>query len=230
MEDDVAPHRSRLPALGGPSRIPGPPPRRDGPLGSPAAPTKRSCLSVTLCRAGGGSGGPPWERLRGPAPVTPVPPRPRPVAAEGLHRRGGPGGAEAAPAVKMGVPCSPPRSGGSLLLGWGWAGQGGGRHQGVPLWWHHGARCGAGPLGVAGGRGGGWGLAPPGVVSPWPTPGAQVGEGRWEVSPWHGGPGTRWGNRRLRAPCQELLWALGCLSVCLSICPEVLLDRSAWPG
>ncbi|XP_042648940.1 neuronal-specific septin-3 isoform X2 [Tyto alba] len=108
MEEDVTPHRSRPPAPGGPtgpSRIPGPPPRRDGLLGTP---TKRSCLSVTLRRAGGG---PPWERLRGPAPVTPVPPRPRPAAAEVPQRRGSPGGDEAAPATKTGVPCSPPRSG-----------------------------------------------------------------------------------------------------------------------
>lgn len=118
MEEDITPHRSRLPVLGGPtgpSRIPGPPPRRDGPLSTPAASTKRSCLSVTLRRAGGGGGGPPWERLRGPAPITPVPPRPRPTVAEGPQRHGSPGGAEAAPAAKMGVPCSLPRSGGSPL-------------------------------------------------------------------------------------------------------------------
>uniref|UniRef100_A0A8B9M2V4 Septin 3 n=1 Tax=Accipiter nisus TaxID=211598 RepID=A0A8B9M2V4_9AVES len=114
MEEDVAPHRSRLPAPGGPSglsRIPGPPPRRDGPLGTPAAPTKRSCLSVTLRRAGGVGGGPPWERLRGPAPVTPVPPRPRLTVAEGPQRHGGAGGAEVSPPTKMGVPCTLPRSG-----------------------------------------------------------------------------------------------------------------------
>lgn len=121
MEEDIAPRRSCLPnprGPTGPSRIPGPPPRRDGPLSAPTAPTKRSCLSVTLCRVGRGGGGPPWERLRGLAPVTPVPPRPRPTTAEGVQRRGGPGGAEAALATKMGVPCSPPCSGGSLLTGW----------------------------------------------------------------------------------------------------------------
>ncbi|XP_049678031.1 neuronal-specific septin-3 isoform X3 [Accipiter gentilis] len=114
MEEDVAPHRSRLPAPGGPtgpSRIPGPPPRRDGPLGTPAASTKRSCLSVTLRQAGGVGGGPPWERLRGLAPITPVPPRPRLTVAEGPQRRGGPGGAEVSPPTKMGVPCTLPRSG-----------------------------------------------------------------------------------------------------------------------
>lgn len=223
MEEDVTPHRSRLPTLGSPRRIPGPSSRRDGPLGIPTTPTKRSCFSVTLCRA---AGGPPWERLRGPAPITPVPPRPRPAAAEGPQRHDGPGWAEAASAAKMGVPCSPPRSGGSLLPGW--AGKRGGRHQGVPRQWrHHGTRCGGGPSGAAGGHGGGWGLPTPGAISPWPTPGMQVDEGRREVSSWGGEPGTWWGNGRLRAPCQELLWVLGGLSVCLSVCPDVLLDHSA---
>ncbi|XP_067997853.1 basic proline-rich protein-like [Melanerpes formicivorus] len=117
MEEDVPAHRSRLPVPGGPtspSRIPGPPPRRDSLLGAPSTPTKRSCLSVTLRR---GCGGPPWERLRSPAVVTPVPPRPRPLTTEGPQRCGGPGGAEAALAVRMGVPSSPPHSGGSLLRG-----------------------------------------------------------------------------------------------------------------
>ncbi|XP_027642541.2 neuronal-specific septin-3 isoform X1 [Falco rusticolus] len=114
MEEDVAPRRSRLPTPGGttgPSRIPAPPLQRVGPLRAPAAPTKRSCLLISLRRVGEGGGGPPWERLRGPGPVTPVPPRPRPPATEGLQRRGSAGGTEAAPAAKMGVPCSPPRSG-----------------------------------------------------------------------------------------------------------------------
>ncbi|XP_071588408.1 neuronal-specific septin-3 isoform X1 [Heliangelus exortis] len=111
MEEEIAPHRSRLPAPGSPastSRIPGPRWRRDSPLGVPIDATKRSCLSVTLCRGGGGA---PWERLRGPALVTPVPPRPRPVVAEGPQQHGSPGGAELAPAVKMRVPVSLPRSG-----------------------------------------------------------------------------------------------------------------------
>ncbi|XP_056197817.1 neuronal-specific septin-3 isoform X2 [Falco biarmicus] len=114
MEEDVAPRRSRLPTPGGttgPSRIPAPPLQRVGPLRAPAAPTKRSCLLISLRRVGEGGGGPPWERLRGPGPVTPVPPRPRPPATEGLQRRGSASGTEAAPAAKMGVPCSPPRSG-----------------------------------------------------------------------------------------------------------------------
>ncbi|XP_035167053.1 neuronal-specific septin-3 isoform X2 [Oxyura jamaicensis] len=81
MEEDVAPG----PRPAGPSRIPGPPPRRYGPSGTP---TQRSCLWVTLRH-----GGDPWQRLRDPAPITPVPPRPRHAP--------GPGGAEAAPAEKM---------------------------------------------------------------------------------------------------------------------------------
>ncbi|XP_047934834.1 neuronal-specific septin-3 isoform X2 [Anser cygnoides] len=81
MEEDVSPG----PRPAGPSRIPGPPPRRYGPSGTP---TQRSCLWVTLRH-----GGAPWQRLRGPAPVTPVPPRPRHAP--------GPGGTEAAPAEKM---------------------------------------------------------------------------------------------------------------------------------
>lgn len=124
MEEDIALHRSCLSAPGspsGPSRIPGPPRRRDSPLGVPAS-TKRSCLSVTLRRGGGGL---PWERLRGPAPVTPIPPRPRPVAAEGPQRHGSSGGAEATPVAKMGVSCTPPHSGGSPLTGWAGQGEGG---------------------------------------------------------------------------------------------------------
>ncbi|XP_032052519.1 neuronal-specific septin-3 isoform X2 [Aythya fuligula] len=81
MEEDVTPG----PRPAGPSRIPGPPPRRYSPCGTP---TQRSCLWVTLQH-----GGTPWQRLRGPAPVTPVPPRPR-------HAPGS-GGAEAVPAEKM---------------------------------------------------------------------------------------------------------------------------------
>ncbi|XP_040410513.1 neuronal-specific septin-3 isoform X2 [Cygnus olor] len=80
MEEDVSPG----PRPAGPSRIPGPPLRRYGPSGTP---TQRSCLWVTLRH-----GGTPWQRLRGPAPVTPVPPRPR-------HAPGS-GGTEAAPAEK----------------------------------------------------------------------------------------------------------------------------------
>ncbi|XP_065533088.1 neuronal-specific septin-3 isoform X4 [Lathamus discolor] len=105
MEEDVAHHRGHPPVPGGPSRIPAPSQRRDSPLG---APTKRSCLSVTLRQASAGAGGFLWERLRGPAPITPVPPRPRPTVAEGSQRRGG---AEASPVVKMGVPCALPCSG-----------------------------------------------------------------------------------------------------------------------
>ncbi|XP_065598868.1 neuronal-specific septin-3 isoform X3 [Cyrtonyx montezumae] len=78
MEKDIAsalcPPASRL---AGPSRIPGPLPRRDGPTG---APTQRSCLWVTLRQ---GAGGPPWQRLRVPAPITPVAPCPRPASGHG---------------------------------------------------------------------------------------------------------------------------------------------------
>lgn len=96
MEEDVAPG----PRPAGPSRIPGPPPRWYGPCGTP---TQRSCLWVTLRH-----GGTPWQRLRGPAPVTPVPPRPR-------HAPGS-GRAEAASAEKM-PGTGDPRTGGSALRG-----------------------------------------------------------------------------------------------------------------
>lgn len=206
MEEDIAPHRSCLPnprGPTGPSRIPGPPPRRDGPLSAPAAPTKRSCLSVTLCRAGRAGGGPPWERLRGLAPVTPVPPRPRPVTTEGVQRRGGPGGAEAALSAKMGVPCSPPRSGGSPLPGW--AGQGGGRHQGLPRWCH-GAWHGAAPCGS-------WGVTWQrieipllGVIPPSPTPAV------WD---WH--PAGKWAAVGITSEDIAGARMLVCLSVRLSV-------------
>lgn len=114
MEEDIALRRSCLSAPGSPSRSRGPPRRWDSPLGV-AASTKRSCLSVTLRQAGGGLR---WERPRGPAPVTPIPPRPRPVVAEGPQRRSSSDGAQATPVVKMGVSCTPPRSGGSARTGW----------------------------------------------------------------------------------------------------------------
>ncbi|XP_051640113.1 neuronal-specific septin-3 isoform X2 [Manacus candei] len=113
MEEDIALHRSCLPAPGSPTSprcILGSPRQRDSPLGATAS-TKRSCLSVTLRRAGGGGGGPPWERLRGLAPVTPIAPRPRPTAAKGPQQHGSSGGAEATLVAKTGVLCAPPRSG-----------------------------------------------------------------------------------------------------------------------
>lgn len=120
MEEDIALHRSCLSTPGspsGPSHIPGPSRQRDSPL-DVAASTKRSCLSVTLRRAGGGGRGLPWERLRGLAPFTPIPPRPMPVAAERPQRHGGSDGAKATPVAKTGVSCAPPRSGGSPLTCW----------------------------------------------------------------------------------------------------------------
>lgn len=192
MEEDVTPRRSRPLAPGGPtgpSRIPGPPLRRDGPLGAPAAPTKRSCLSVTLCRASGGGGGPPWERLRGPAPVTPVSPRPRPPTAEGPQRCGSSGGANSALGAKMGVPCSPAWSGGYLLLGWG--GQRGGRHQGIPRWCH-GAWHGSEPSGSRGVTWGRMGASTPVSDFPFAHTGSVGGQRQGEVSPV-GEPGVQQG-------------------------------------
>lgn len=139
--EDIARHRSCLSTPGspsGPSCTPDPSQRQDSPF-SVAASTKRSCLSVTLRRGGGGL---PWERLRGPAPVTLIPPWPRPVVAEGPQRHGSSDRAEATPVAKMGVSCVQPRSGGSPLMGWA----GGGRHQVVP-WRRHGAQHGQDPSG-----------------------------------------------------------------------------------
>lgn len=39
-------------------------------------------------------------------------------------------------------------------------------------------------------------------------------------------PGTQQGDRQLWSPCQEILWVLGCLPVCLSVCQETSLSTA----